>query len=115
MIHKGSCHCGTVKFEVSSPIEKAMECNCSICSRKGHLLAFVSEDKFKLTQGNDALHDYQFGKKHIHHQFCKYCGIGAFGHGRIPDGKKMYAVNVRCLEDFDFKALPIDQYDGKSL
>lgn len=115
MTHHGSCHCGAVKFEVTAPIEKAMECNCSICCRKGHLLAFVTEDQFKLTQGVDALSDYQFGKMHIHHQFCQHCGVGTFGHGSTPDGKEMYAVNVPCLENFDFKALPIDHYDGKNL
>src|SRR5688572_14597956 len=114
MSHQGSCHCGAIKYQVDAAIDKALECNCSICSRKGQLLAFVTEDQFKLQQGAEALSDYQFGKKHLHHQFCKHCGIATFGHGTAPDGKKMYAINVRCLEDFDFKSLPLDQYDGKS-
>ena len=115
MNHQGSCHCGAVKYEVNAPIERAMECNCSICSRKGHLLAFIPATSFTLKQGQDALSDYQFGKKHIHHLFCKTCGIGSFGKGKGPDGTEMIAVNVRSLENFDFKALPVDFYDGKSL
>ena len=115
MSHQGSCHCGAVKYEVSTPIEKAIQCNCSICSRKGYLLAFVDEDQFKLLQGSDTLSDYQFGKKLIHHQFCKNCGAATFGHGSLSGGKKKYAVNVRCLENFDLKSLTIDQFDGKRL
>ena len=40
-MHKGSCHCGKVAFEVEGDIDSAMSCNCSICQRKGSLLWFV--------------------------------------------------------------------------
>jgi hypothetical protein len=115
MSYQGSCHCGAVQYRVEGTIAKAMECNCSICSRKGHLLAFVGEGQFELLKGQEDLSDYQFGKKHIHHLFCKQCGVGTFGRGANPDGSQMYAVNVRCLDGLDFKALPVDQYDGKSI
>jgi ABC-type uncharacterized transport system substrate-binding protein len=39
--YRGSCHCGNIAFEVEGLIDKAMACNCSICSRKGSLLWFV--------------------------------------------------------------------------
>ena len=41
MKYRGTCHCGKIAFEVEGLIEKAMACNCSICSRKGSLLWFV--------------------------------------------------------------------------
>ena len=40
-LHKGSCHCGKVAYEVETDLEQVIECNCSICRRKGYLLTFV--------------------------------------------------------------------------
>ncbi|MFD2263990.1 GFA family protein [Lacibacterium aquatile] len=115
MHHTGSCHCGAVKFEVDTTIDRLLECNCSICRRKGHLLAFAPASAFTLLQGEEALSDYQFNKKVIHHRFCKTCGVGTFGQAKAPNGQEMVAINVRCLDNFDVKALPVDQYDGASL
>ncbi len=42
MKYKGSCHCGKVAFEVEGELNEAMACNCSMCSRKGSLLWFVT-------------------------------------------------------------------------
>lgn len=113
--HVGSCHCGKVKFEVQGDFKNAINCNCSICHRKGSLLAFVPESQFNLISGADSLTDYQFGKKRIHHTFCSTCGVTSFATGAAPDGTKMKAVNVRCLENFDLKQLVIQDYDGKSI
>ena len=37
-MHKGSCHCGNMKFEVEGELTQVVSCNCSICARKGALL-----------------------------------------------------------------------------
>jgi hypothetical protein len=113
--HRGACHCGKVRFEVEADLASVMACNCSICSRAGHLLTFVTVDQFKLLAGADAQTDYQFNTKNIHHLFCSTCGVRSFGHGTGPDGKPMYAVNVRTLEDVDLDALKVTKFDGKSL
>jgi hypothetical protein len=112
--HTGSCHCGKVRYEVTGDFKAAMSCNCSICSRTGALLSFVPESEFKLLSGEDALSDYQFNKHRIHHLFCKTCGIRSFARGQKPDGSKMVAINVRCLENFDSDALTVRKVDGKS-
>lgn len=113
--YRGSCHCGAVSFQVTAEINEVMSCNCSICARRGHLLSFVPLEKFNLLSGDDALTDYQFGNKHIHHLFCKTCGVNSFGAGAMPDGSEIRAINVRCLEGFDFESLPVNKVDGKSL
>lgn len=113
--YKGSCHCGEVTFEADmAPLEEAMACNCSICSRAGYLLAFIPEAQFKLNSGEAALSDYQFGAKHLHHTFCKVCGVRPFSSGAAPDGTYTYAINVRCLEGVDIEALKVNHYDGAS-
>jgi len=113
--YTGGCHCGAVRFRVTMPLEGVLSCNCSICSKTGALLAIAPAEQFELTSGEDALADYQFGKKRIHHLFCKRCGIRSFARGPMPDGTSAVAVNVRCLDDVDAGALPVRQFDGKSL
>lgn len=113
--YQGSCHCGAIRFTVHTKIERVLSCNCSICQRAGYLLAFIPEAQFSLLAGADAMTDYQFGKQHIHHTFCRTCGVRAVGHGAAPDGGTIYAVNARCLEGIDLSAFPVDTYDGRSL
>ena len=112
--HSGSCHCGAVKFKVTATFDSATTCNCSLCSRAGHILAFVPSAQFELLRGEDALSDYQFGKKRLHHPFCSHCGVRVFSHGKGPNGA-MTAVNLRCVPDLDLVAIPKKPFDGKSL
>lgn len=114
MKQTGGCHCGKVKFEVEMNLENAISCNCSICMKRGSVLDFVPESQFKLLSGESDLTDYQFNKKMIHHLFCKTCGILSFGRGSTPDGKKMVAVNLRCLDGIDLSKIKIQEIDGRS-
>ncbi len=113
--HVGGCHCGAVRFEVTVDASGGMACNCSICSRAGWLLAFVPASAFRLTTAEAALQDYQFGKKSIHHTFCKTCGVRPFSWGTSPDGDRMYSVNLRCLDGLDVGAVAVQHFDGASL
>ncbi len=113
--YNGSCHCGAVKFEVTTEVEGLMECNCSMCSRAGWRLIFVPEAAVEILQGEDALQDYQFGKRNTHHAFCRTCGVRSLSWGPGHDGAKMYAVNTRCLEGFDGAELPVQHFDGAAL
>lgn len=115
MKHVGSCHCGKVKFEVEGDLDGGIACNCSMCGRKGTILAFVPADKFKLISGENAVTDYQFGQKRIHHLFCSTCGVTSFAKGTSPDGKEMRAINLRCIEGIDLEKIKVKNFDGKSL
>ncbi|MBC7742552.1 MAG: GFA family protein [Bdellovibrionaceae bacterium] len=112
--HIGGCHCGQVKYEVEMNLENAISCNCSICMKRGSLLDFVPEANFKLLSGERDLGDYQFNKKRIHHLFCKKCGIMSYANGLSPDGQKMVAINVRCLDVVELGKIKIKEYDGKN-
>jgi len=114
--YEGSCHCGAVRYQVTMPApRKAMACNCSICSRAGWLLAFVPGEKVRVLHGEDALSDYQFGKKRLHHVFCKTCGVRPFSRGTGHEGEAMMGVNLRCLSGLDTAHLPVETFDGASL
>jgi hypothetical protein len=113
--YTGSCHCGSVRFEATTDLAKVTACNCSICSRAGWLLAFVPASQFKLISGEENLTDYQFAKQHVHHTFCRTCGVRPFSHGASASGAEVRAVNVRCLDGVDPAALTISHFDGRSL
>jgi len=56
MIYRGSCHCGTVRFEVEAPQRiECSDCNCSICAESGYLHLIVPKSKFKLLGGVENL------------------------------------------------------------
>jgi len=115
MAFQGSCHCGAVKFTVDAEVPtQAMSCNCSICRRKGVLMAFFPVAKVKV-EGETALQAYQFNTHRLTHWFCKTCGIHAFGGGIGPDGNEMRAINLRCVPDADLDALKIQKFDGASI
>ena len=111
--YSGSCHCGNVRFEVTAELAKAGACNCSICSRVGWLVTSVAPEQFKLIAGADAQTDYQFGRKTMHHTFCRTCGVHAFGHYQAG-GQEKVIVNLRCLEGVDVDQLELQKFDGKS-
>lgn len=110
----GGCHCGQVRYEVTTALTPVISCNCSICTKMGSILTFVPKDAFKLLAGEGSLSDYQFNTKKIHHLFCKTCGIRSFANGKAPDGSDVVAINVRCLDDVDVSKLEPMPVDGKS-
>jgi hypothetical protein len=115
MIYKGSCHCGKVAFEVEGEIKSALACNCSICSRKGSLLWFVPREKLQLHTPEEAASTYTFNKHVIKHRFCPTCGIHPYGEGVDPKGNRIAAINIRCLEGVDLSAIPVQNFDGRSM
>lgn len=115
MVYRGSCHCGQVAFEVEATIDAAVDCNCSICARKGALLASVSHDKLRLLSGADGMGSYIFNKHAIAHRFCRSCGIHLYAEDVAAGGERNAYVNLRCLDGLDLAALPVMEFDGRAL
>ncbi len=110
--YAGSCHCGAVRFEVAGTLERALDCNCSMCRRKGFLHWIVPQDAFHLVAGDDVLRTYRFNTGVAQHRFCGVCGISGFYVPRShPD---CIDVNVRCLDGVDLTTLPVDGFDGRN-
>ena len=114
MSHQVSCHCGAIAFDVDASIEGVVECNCSLCSRRGYLLWFVPRARVAFTAGEQASSVYRFNKRHIAHHFCPTCGCAPYAAADAPDGTPMIAVNVRCVDGVDVHALDIKPVDGRS-
>jgi hypothetical protein len=115
MKYKGSCHCGKIAFEAEGEINKAIACNCSICSRKGSLLWFVPRDQLRVLTPEEDIGTYTFNKHAIKHRFCRTCGIHPYGEGADPKGNRMAGINIRCLEEIDLDGVPVEHFDGRSL
>jgi hypothetical protein len=113
VVHRGGCHCGRVRFEVSAPARpEVLDCNCSMCRKLGFLHLIVSKSDFTLLSGEDALTTYRFNTGAARHLFCATCGIKAFYVPRShPDG---YSVNARCLDDGTVEALVVQPFDGRN-
>jgi len=115
MTYKGSCHCGQIAFEVEGDLTQLIECNCSICRKKGSLMWMVSPDRFRLLTPQSKVATYTFNKHRVKHRFCPTCGIHTFGEGTAPNGEEVIVVNARCLDDADLANIAIRPYDGRSL
>lgn len=96
--HLAHCHCGAVELELSLPngIEKPRRCDCSLCRRKGAIVASVKLDGIRIVRGEDSLSLYQFNTHTAKHYFCSKCGI--YTHHQRRSDPTEYGFNVGCLE-----------------
>ncbi|GAB3377776.1 GFA family protein [Massilia agri] len=97
-LHKASCHCGAVELELSLPegIVDPRRCDCSICRRKGAIVASVPLSGIRIVKGEDVLTLYQFNTMTAKHYFCSVCGI--YTHHQRRSNPQEYGYNVGCLE-----------------
>ena len=111
--HRASCHCGRVVLELDLPdgIVDPRRCDCSICRRKGAIVASVPLSGIRIVQGEDALQVYQFNTGTARHYFCSHCGI--YTHHQRRSNPGQYGYNVGCLEGVNPYVLgPVPVYDG---
>lgn len=115
MQYQGSCHCGQIAFTVQAqaPISEVVDCNCSLCRRRGGLLWFAPRADMTLQDAAAPMSTYRFNALHIAHHFCPACGVAPYSEAVDPrSGVPTVAINVRCLADVDLAALSVIAYDG---
>lgn len=78
-MHKGSCLCGAVTFEVDGELSAPDACHCSKCRKhSGHYFAFTDVPKDRLTvHGAENVRWYQSSEK-VRRGFCATCGSSLF-------------------------------------
>ena len=109
--HRATCHCGAVVLELSLPdgIVDPGRCDCSICRRKGAVVASVPLSALRIVKGENHLKLYQFNTKTAKHYFCSECGI--YTHHQRRLNPEQYGYNVGCLEGvnpFDIPDVPLN-------
>lgn len=108
--YQGSCHCGRVTFEVRARLDYVVDCNCSLCHRRGALWHAVSDSNLRILTGESDLVLYQFNTKTAKHYFCGHCGIHPFTRPRLDPSR--WAFNVRCLVGVDLSSIEVRTFDG---
>jgi hypothetical protein len=112
-LHKASCHCGAVQFELSLPngLDDPRRCDCSLCLKRGAIVASVTLDGIKILKGEAQLSIYQFNTMTAKHYFCSICGI--YTHHQRRSNPSQYGFNIACLEGVNPLLLEnIPTYDG---
>lgn len=112
-LHRLSCHCGKVELELALPngIEKPRRCDCSMCRRRGAIVASVPLNGIRIVQGEDVLKPYQFNTRTAKHFFCGECGI--YTHHQRRSDPSEYGYNVGCLEGVNpYELGTIEVMDG---
>jgi len=71
-------------------------CDCSICRRKGAVVASVPLSGIRIVRGQEHLRLYQFNTRTAKHYFCDTCGI--YTHHQRRSNPELYGYNVGCLE-----------------
>lgn len=78
---KGSCHCGTVRWEFTLPAKTVVKCHCGNCRKlQGSdysTWVIVPAEQYTITNGKDSVTTYQANKISSKH-FCSLCGTAAF-------------------------------------
>jgi hypothetical protein len=101
-----------VTFEVRAKLDYVVECNCSICRRRGALWHGALESDLRILTGEADLVLYQFGTNTAKHYFCRSCGIHPFVRPRLDPTR--WAFNVLCIDGIDAKSLPVRHFDGEN-
>ncbi len=122
--YTGSCHCGSVQFEVDADIDLVRSCDCSICLKRGALNYRVQKENLCLLTPWENLTLYQWGSRTAEDYFCRKCGILPFRRPSNPSPQELregmkpfdaWAVNVRCLENIDLDNLSIKRIYGSRI
>lgn len=92
---EGGCHCGQVGFEVRIRDWVCLDCDCSICTKKGFLHCIVDPEDLRWRSDPAEQSVYRFHTRTAVHHFCPTCGIHAVYRPRSHP--EAWDVNVRCL------------------
>lgn len=113
-IHRGSCHCGAVRYEAELDLQQSSKCNCSVCTKINPTGSFAKPESFRVLAGEEGLGAYAWGAKISTRYFCKQCGVHCFGRGHLAElGGDFVSVNAQTLDDIDPNTLTSVHWDGR--
>jgi hypothetical protein len=101
---RGTCLCGTLRYEVKAPFAMMAHCHCSMC-RKHHGAPFATfaaapYDAFEWLGGEDAIERYASSEQGVR-SFCRHCGSVAplllpeQGFAVVPAGNLLEDPGIR--------------------
>jgi len=108
-------HCGNVRFAATADIDHGRVCDGAICRLRGALIHRLPEEAVTIHTPLSELTVYRWGSRTGRDYFCPVCGILPFRRTSMPTQGEIdrglapfegWAVNTRCLKDFDIFAAP---------
>ncbi|GAB3670975.1 GFA family protein [Salinisphaera aquimarina] len=113
-LRKATCHCGAVVLEIEFEhgLRNIRRCDCSMCSRKGYVMASVPRANLAVVEGKDMLSVYRWGTKVAEHFFCSQCGVHT--HHKRRSNPAEFGINIACVEGvnaFAFEPVPFASAD----
>lgn len=78
-VHRGSCLCGEVVYEVHGPLRNVIACHCLQCRKQtGHYMAATSARRADLRMVKDAGLRWYQSSQQARRGFCGVCGSVLF-------------------------------------
>ena len=111
--YRSTCHCGAIELSLFLPngLEELRRCNCSMCSRRGVIVASIPLANLSIVKGENLLSLYQFNTHTAKHYFCSKCGI--YTHHQRRSNPHLFGINVACIKGVNpFKLGNIPVVDG---
>ena len=95
----GSCNCGAVRFEVTSPLVSAGYCHCTRCQRRTGTAASanarVEPGSFRVVRGEDRMRAWK-PETGAQKWFCGDCGSALFS--RNPSDPERVGVRLGAFD-----------------
>jgi hypothetical protein len=80
-MHRGSCLCGQVQYEIDNALGPIVFCHCSICRKTTgtahQAVTRIPSASFRIVRGQEVLREFQIEPFH-HRFFCSNCGSGIY-------------------------------------
>jgi hypothetical protein len=105
---EGSCHCGAVRYTVTSAPEVVTNCNCSICRRIGGLWAYYSPTQVRI-EGPTSF--YKWGDKMLELHHCETCGCTTHWEPVDKSYDRM-GLNARMMDPRILAGARVRHFDG---
>ena len=109
-MYQGQCHCGTVKFTLTSTPKQLVDCNCSICRRLGALWGHAQSESVSIDAPKEATSHYIQGDKTLAVHTCNTCGCTTHYESLKDDG--VWAVNFRMCTPEVVNQFRVRKFDG---
>ena len=95
---QGSCCCGAVRFELTSPPSMMGTCHCTRCRKVGaSVIVFIRKDDLRWVAGRDQVQKYEPEPPHKYARcFCKVCGTSL---GEILSDDDSFPIAANVLDD----------------
>jgi len=111
--HKGSCHCGHVKFEVDLDATKGSMCNCTICTKLGLRAAVTKPEMLRPLTDEATMGCYEWGTVGKRY-FCTTCGTHCYSRGFLAEmGGAFASINLNAIDDIDPYQVSLVHWDGR--